>query len=120
MATCLTPVEMEGLPADYPSPADTARAETHLAECESCRLEFQEKRVHDHLFKNLQRVYARPILNASSCSVSLHFFAGFRIRGTIVRGFHRPREELLLCAWCESVLCDSPSLTGTGLPGSMS
>ena len=49
---------MEGLLANALSPADTARAEAHLAKCEKCRNELHEKRDQDLLFKDLQQAYA--------------------------------------------------------------
>jgi len=59
MGTCLSPIEIECLLADSLSPADRARAEAHLVECEKCRSELHEKPGQDHLFRDIQDAYAK-------------------------------------------------------------
>ncbi len=65
MAGYLTPAEIEGLLADTLSAEDKARADAHLAACETCRQEFERGRADNALLGMILRVY-EPAWESSS------------------------------------------------------
>jgi hypothetical protein len=63
VSDCLTPIEIERLLADSLPPADKARAEAHLAECDKCREQVRERQAHGRLADDIKQAYAETVTN---------------------------------------------------------